>query len=213
LRVVGAGFGRTGTASLRLALERLLEGPCYHMKEAIRRTDHLAWWGEYIRAPREVDWAEILDEYVACAGFPTAAVYDSILERYPEAKVVLTVRDPEDWYASWSRLQASLESVRSLTLGRGSPEVERVLALRDWVVRSALAGQSDRGPSIEAFVSHNERVREALPEQRLLRFDIREGWPPLCAFLGRPVPDEPFPHANQGDLDGLRTIRDLLRSR
>lgn len=190
LRVIGAGFGRTGTLSLKVALERLGFGPCYHMTEVFRHPAHGADWLA-AAAGALTDWERIFAGYGATTDWPGCSFYAELMRAYPEAKVVLTVRDPNRWY----------ESVRS-TIYRAShvadgappgpgPQVPEAL-----VWQSPFSGRfEDRAHAVGVFEGHNREVRERVPADRLLVFDVAEGWGPLCRFLGTEVPPgEPFPH-------------------
>ena len=187
LEVVGAGFGRTGTFSLKLALERLGLGPCYHMFEVGRNPGHRDLWMAMAEGA-DHDWEEILAGYRSAVDWPAAAFYAPLMERYPEAKVVLTVRDPEAWYES-ARATIVPDPER---LGEDtSPMTRRVIW--DGVFDGRV---HDREHALAVFRRHVAEVRARVPRERLLVYDVREGWEPLCAFLGVPVPAEPYPHRN-----------------
>ncbi|MGK5552505.1 sulfotransferase family protein [Actinomadura kijaniata] len=208
MKVIGAGFGRTGTSSLREALERLGFGPCYHMREVARDPSRAAAW----RAAAQgvpVDWERVLDGYASTVDWPGAAFWEELAERFPEAKVVLTVRDADQWYDSARRtvFAGSIRSERPLvrlgfqavrTLDPRFGAFTRMIneAVHDRVFGFPL---SDRERVLEVYRRHLERVRETVPADRLLVYDVREGWEPLCAFLGVPVPDEPFPRSNDAE--------------
>jgi len=194
LGVIGAGFGRTGTLSLKEALERLGFGPCYHMIELIEHPEHVDFW-ERAAAGGEVDWDEVLCGYRAAVDWPACNFYAPLAARYPDAKVVLTVRDPERWY----------ESAQSTIFPRITRPVARDDAVawaraqmqRKVVIEQTFGGEvADREHVLAVFRRHIEEVQRAIPAERLLVYRVADGWPPLCAFLGQPVPDEPFPHVN-----------------
>src|SRR5215204_4669693 len=208
VKVIGAGFGRTGTASLQSALEELGFGPCYHVYEVFEHPEHAAsqksaWRGE------PVDWDEVLGSYEATVDWPACAFYGELMERHPDAKVLLSVRDPDRWYES------TRNTVYELTKLVGRSPFSRVgLALlsllkfgtftvRPLQIAEEIAGQGtfegkfeDKRYAIEVFNRHNEEVKRRVPEERLLVYEVKEGWGPLCKFLGVKVPDEPFPHLN-----------------
>jgi len=198
LRVVGAGFGRTGTLSLKLALESLGFGPCYHMAEVIRHPEHLPAWESATRG-EVVDWTALFRGWGATVDWPACSFAIAIAEAHPEAKVVLGVREPRAWYRScratiW--LPSHLFPLR-LFLDRmpGFDRVQRMAVELIW--RRGFGDRFlDEAHAIGVYEAHLAAVKAAIPADRLLVFDVREGWGPLCAFLGVPVPDRPFPHVN-----------------
>jgi hypothetical protein len=199
LEVIGAGFGRTGTMSLKAALEDLGFGPCYHMVELFEHPEHVERWETIVRGDL-VDWEELFRGYRATVDWPGAAFYKELAERYPEAGVILTVRDSERWY----------ESARNTifnTQGVGSSRAPRMA--RDLAWQKGFDGDvGDRRRMIEAFNRWNEEVKEVVPAERLLVYEVKEGWEPLCGFLGVEAPKgKPFPHLN--DSDSFRTFAGL----
>lgn len=192
LDVIGAGFGRTGTLSLKLALERLGFGPCHHMRELVDDPEQVALWARVARG-ETTDWDEIYRGYRSTVDWPGARYWRELTAHFPRAKVILTVRDPQRWYES---VEGSI--YRGVTMPVQDPAVA---AMRDVVQRLVWDGEfggrfADVDHAIEVFDDHNDAVRREIPADRLLEFEVREGWGPLCAFLGVPVPDEPFPHVN-----------------
>jgi hypothetical protein len=195
LDVLGAGFGRTATMSLKLALERLGFAPCYHMAEIERRREHAEVW---LRAARgqEPDWRELLAGYAAAVDWPVAAFWRQILAAHERTKVILTVRDSDEWYDSFR------ETVMAKALGPAPPASLPVRPLYDLsrtvILEGTFSGRAeDRAHAIAVYERHNADVVAAVEARRLLVFDPAAGWEPLCRFLGRPVPDEPFPRANE----------------
>ena len=190
LRVIGAGFGRTGTLSLREALVRLGLGPCDHMRENFEHPERFALWDEALRrktAGEPIDWRPLLDGFRAIVDWPGAYFWEELTAAHPEAKVVLTVRDPERWYDS---IQATIFSL---------PDEQSSALVRDIVSSRTFNDRlSDRAYCQGVFTQHNDAVRATIAPDRLLVFDVKQGWEPLCAFLGVPVPaDEPFPRVNE----------------
>jgi hypothetical protein len=194
LRVVGAGLGRTGTNSLKVALEQLLGGPCYHMFELARRDgDTPAWraavWGE------PVDWGALLGGYVATVDWPACAFWSELWEANPEAIVLLSTRDSaQTWWQSMERtivptLSAEVAPDEPATARRRAMVVEMMgeRFTRDW---------SDRDAAITAYERHNEQVRQAVPAERLIDWRPSDGWEPICAALELPVPHAAFPREN-----------------
>ncbi len=195
LKVVGAGFGRTGTLSLKDALEKLGFGPCYHMMEVFPRPDHVAMWHR-LAFGHSMDWDLIFRDFRATVDWPAARWWREIAAHYPDAKVLLSVRDPEGWYKSM---------IDTIYQGMKSPVRDGVpegLRLQSEMVRKAILAETfdnrfeDKAHAIEVFERHNQEVRDAIDPARLLVFDVREGWAPLCRFLEVPIPGEPFPRLN-----------------
>jgi hypothetical protein len=187
LRVVGAGLGRTGTHSLKLGLERLLGTPCYHMVEVFRHPEHVPAWHS-AAVGQMPDWNEVFAGYAAAVDWPSSAFWPELSEAFPDALVVLSVRDPEAWWRS------AHETIFS-TLNRVPSSEWRAMIEALFTARFT-ADVTDRDACIAAFERHNARVRASVPPGRLLEWHASQGWEPLCAALGLPVPDEPFPHVN-----------------
>jgi hypothetical protein len=193
LRVVGAGLGRTGTHSLKLALEQVLGGPCYHMLEVINRPDQAAAWHAAARG-EEPDWAVFLGGYVATVDWPAASFWQELAHASPEAVIVLSVRDSEAWWKSAS------ETIFSV-VARGAPPddpgaVAELAMITEVLDRRFTSGWRDRATAIAAYDAHNAQVRATAPPHRLLEWRPGDGWEPLCGALGVAVPAEPFPHVN-----------------
>ncbi len=206
LEIIGAGFGRTGTVSMKAALELLGFGPCYHMREILKarpgfNDGHLELWSQHAHAlaegrPSPIDWKTLLARYAACMDHPTCLYYRELMEAHPEAKVILNVRDPERWFVSWQTLFEGLGFMRAV--GRFVPRVRRAIDVIDVLIRDGqMKGRIDRESNIAEFLRHNAEVVATVPPERLLVFDVKQGWGPLCAFLDVPVPDAPFPHLNE----------------
>lgn len=190
LRVVGAGVGRTGTMSLKLALERLLGGRCYHMIEVFGQPEHVAAWEAAGRGEMP-DWERLFEGYDAAVDWPAAAFWPELSAAFPDAVVVLSTRsDGDAWWRSAS------ETIFTAT--RGAPDDFR--AMWESVSGSRFTDRwQEREAAIEGYQRHNDEVRREVPADRLLEWQPGDGWEPLCAALGLPVPDEPFPHANTTD--------------
>ncbi len=195
LKVVGAGFGRTGTLSLKVALEKLGCGPCYHMAEVFPRPEHVAMWHR-LAFENTIDWDELFGGFQATVDWPSARWWREIAAHYPEAKVLLSVRDPEAWYKSMSDTIA--QPMRE-PAPDSAPEIVR---LQSQMIRKSVLAETfdnrfeDKAHAIEVFKRHSQEVRDAIDPARLLVFDVREGWAPVCRFLDVPIPDEPFPRLN-----------------
>jgi hypothetical protein len=191
LSVIGAGFGRTGTMSLKLALDRLGFGPCYHMVEVFKNPKASGYW-EAAADGRPVDWEEVFAGYGSTVDWPSATFYKQLANAYPEAKVILTVRDPEAWFAS---TQATIFSrhIRDDTEDDWQRMVLKVIG--DLFDRR----MTDKAKLIEVYQRHNEEVRRTIPQERLLVYEVADGWEPLCRFLDAEVPNESMPRANSTD--------------
>ena len=200
LDIIGAGYGRTGTLSMKLALERLGFDPCYHMQEVgIPRPgcneNHLDAWHDFAVHGKPIDWRWLLKEYRACVDFPTCLYYRELMQTFPHARVILNTRDPERWFKSWSALWAAFDTVNDpARVVRNHKFFPFVVAL----VRDRFGASIERDSSIALFNAHIAAVKTAVPADKLLVFSVDQGWTPLCAFLGVAVPDEPFPHVNEG---------------
>jgi Sulfotransferase domain len=215
VKVIGAGFARTGTTSLRRALETLDLGPCYHMSEVIQQPDRARQWLAVAEggADARADWETIFEGYQSAVDWPVSAYWRELADHYPEAKIILTVRDPDRWYDSAAstifrfRLRAerypgkAISKVLGKALTLANPDLGVFMRMTEIIIwRGLLDGRfADRAYTIDVFERHIEEVRKQLPADRLLVFNVAEGWEPLCAFLGVPVPDEPFPNANDSE--------------
>jgi hypothetical protein len=209
LQVIGAGLGRTGTMSLKLALERLGFAPCEHMINLVGDPERVALWLEAARrkaAGEPIAWERLFAGYRATVDWPSVYFWRELVAAYPNAKVVLTVRDPERWYASAGDTILRLTEPRAAD---GSPiplapEVVERRKLLDPLVDAVLfqgtfqGRVADREFALGVFRGHIEAVRAEVPAERLLVFEVGQGWDPLCRFLGVPVPEgEAFPHVNE----------------
>ena len=205
LDVIGAGLGRIGTTSLKAALERLGFGPCYHMTELFQHPEHLEAWRAAARG-EPVDWEEPLANYRSTLDWPGAPFYGDMMRAYPEAKVILTLRDPGRWYESTLNTIYQMKATASSPLFTLAswfvPPMKNVKQAGDIVSdlawRDLFGGRfEDRDHAISVFDEWNESVKRRVPPEKLLVYDVKEGWGPLCAFLGVEIPhNEPFPHLN-----------------
>jgi hypothetical protein len=212
LRIIGAGLGRTGTMSMKLALEQLGLGRCYHMAELIADFSRLPLW--LAAADGVPDWEAAFAGFTATVDYPGCTYWRELAAFYPDAKVLLTVRDPNDWFES---TQATIFSSPMLARIAGSPMEGffQKAVLRDFGDRI-----DDRAFMTAAFERHNAAVRSSVPPERLLVCEVGEGWPRLCQFLGVPVPAAPFPRVNSreemqrmmagaGASPGAATVEDM----
>jgi hypothetical protein len=189
LRVIGAGFGRTGTLSMRTALMRLGFAPCDHMVENEEHPQRFALWDEALRrktAGEPIDWRPLLSGFQAIVDWPGAYFWRELTAAHPQAKVLLTVRDPERWYDS---ISSTIFAMLDDQLPEGSREIIFTRTFGDRL--------TDGAHCQAVFTKHVAAVRAEIAPERLLVFDVKQGWNPLCAFLDVPVPeDEPFPRVN-----------------
>jgi hypothetical protein len=199
MKVIGAGFGRTGTLSLKKALELIGMGPCYHMDEMIRFPKHIdVWKAAALKQP--VDWNDIFSQYESSLDFPASLYYRELLAAYPDAKVILTVREPERWYQSmYDTAYTMMELNTPAWFKKYVPQYKRFADLIDLLIWNGLfSGKfAERQHAIEIYNQHIEQVKKNVPADKLLIFNVKQGWEPLCKFLGVPVPaDTPFPYVN-----------------
>jgi len=210
--VVGAGLGRTGTASLKMALEILGFGPCYHMIEVIRHEQQYIWKsiGDIKAQNKEVEWDRVfsgssIPAYCSVVDFPACCYYRELMDYYPNSKVILTVRDPDRWYDSFYETISKISPTH--------PEYNCLLGCFMWTSPASYIwdwNECDEGRrffgrdalskkenTVRAFVEWEEEVKENVPKERLLVFKVSMGWEPLCEFLEVPIPDMPFPCTNK----------------
>jgi hypothetical protein len=192
LKVVGAGVGRTGTHSLKVALEQLLDAPCYHMIEVFGRPDDVPRW------QRAVDddagpWDDIFGSYVAAVDWPTSAFWEPISAAYPDAIILLSTRSSADaWYESASNTIFA-------AMDRFETENPEWIRMTRGMLGAFTPDVTDAAASKEAYERHNANVRATAPADRLVEWQPGDGWEPICAALKVPVPDAPFPHVNTTD--------------
>ncbi|MEM7105541.1 MAG: sulfotransferase family protein [Bacteroidota bacterium] len=210
LKIIGAGLGRTGTTSLKFALEHLGYTRCYHMIELADDHSRLKYWKKLYKTGQTA-YDKLFAGYQAAVDVPACLFYKQLFEAYPKAKVILTVRDSEDWYAStmktlfrlrrtdmkWQRLAWVLRHVfypRLALMGLSFQFNNKVL----W--KGKFQGRfEDKAFAIQKYHEHNAAVKHLIPKEQLLVFNIRDGWAPLCSFLNLPIPEIPFPKMNHRD--------------
>jgi len=175
--VIGVGFGRTGTASLKGVLELLGFGPCYHMREIRREPARAADWLA-VAAGTERDWSRVLAGYRSTVDWPAATYWRDLVDAYPHARVILTVRDPDEWYASVER------TLYQQDLGP-RPDQAGFAAMRHAVVWDGVFDGrfADRTHAIERFRQHNADVVAHVAADRLLVYRVGDDWAPLCDFV------------------------------
>ncbi len=193
LSVIGAGFGRTGTLSLKGALETLGFDPCYHMIEVMHHGFGGIW--SDIAHGGTPDWEAVFKGYRATVDWPACNYYRELADLYPDAKVLLSLRDAGKWYDS---CQNTIFRAMRMERPDAPPNLKTQMSMaRKLVVENTFGGNiDDRAHCISVYNRHNETVRQVIPKDRLLVFQPSDGWEPLCGFLGVRVPDAPYPKVN-----------------
>lgn len=194
LQVIGAGFGRTGTHSLALALDRLGFGPCYTLLDVDKNAGHIDLWFDALEG-RPVDWSALYQDHRSAVEWPTISFLPQLINHFPQAKVILTVRDPDSWYESAATtIFPGLEA----TTKHPDPEIrERSNLKRRMILEQVFSDRYwDKTHAIKVYRNHVKAVNKLVPANRLLHYQVTDGWSPLCAFLGVTEPDDPFPRRN-----------------
>jgi hypothetical protein len=204
LRVVGAGLGRTGTHSLKLALEQLLGAPCYHMVEVFGRPDDIPRWADAADG-EPVDWNALMHGYTAAVDWPAAAFWSELADEFPGAIVLLSTRASAD--AWWKSANDTIFQVVAREPPPDPVGRAQIMMIRRLLERRFTPDWSDATAAKRAYEQHNETVRAHVPRDRLGEWQGGDGWEPICAALGLPVPDAAFPHVNT--TDDFRTMAGL----
>ncbi len=194
MKVIGAGFGRTGTLSLKFALEKLGFDKCYHMMEVMKHPEHERYWADAHRG-KEIDWEALFDGYQASVDWPSCNLWREQLARYPDAKVLLSQRDPDRWYDSVMATiyQSTLDGMKSEDPARRT----HVDWINETIWNRVFDGRmDDRAHVIACFEAHNQSVIDEVPPEKLLVYEPGQGWEPICNFLNVPVPHEDYPRVN-----------------
>lgn len=194
IQIIGAGFGRTGTLSLKYGLEMLGYSQCYHMMELMNHPQHKELW---IQAHNgcAIDWHSLYEGYQATVDWPSCNLWRTLMQEYPEAKVILSIRDPDKWYDS---IMATIYKSSRMSLESDNPKNQQSGQwAMDIIWGRLFAGRmDDRDHVIDVFTRHNEEVIRTVPKDRLLVFEASQGWPPLCGFLEVDLPDKDYPRVN-----------------
>lgn len=200
LKVIGFGYPRTGTMSLKHALEMLGHGPCYHMIEVFRRPTDAAFWMDAWRkhvadAPTaSIDWKQPFSGFQSTTDCPASGFWKRLIADFPDAKFILTERDPESWYLSFRNTvyQAMTQPEKSTGDHREVQEMAKTLIL-DGLFEGRF---EDKDFAISKLQDYSRQIRSAVPPDQLLVMDISDGWGPLCGFLEVPIPEDDFPRSN-----------------
>ncbi|MEM7098397.1 MAG: sulfotransferase family protein [Pseudomonadota bacterium] len=211
LKIIGAGFGRTGTLSLKHALEELGFGPCYHMAEIPNHPEHIPEWRKATRG-EPIDWVALFQDYQATVDWPGCTFWREILEVNPDAKVLLSLRDPHDWHRS---VMNTIYHAMTSRIPKGSPQFlqDYQSFSRELCIDRDFSGRlDDEVFAIEVFKQHTESVRAEVPAEQLIEYEVGSGWEPLCEALQVDIPDTPYPRMNssveyQEKMDALRSAR------
>ncbi len=192
IQVFGAGVGRTGTFSLKLAINQIGLGPCHHMEAVLHNMPvQVPLWSAAVDG--NPNWNAIYDGFDSAVDWPTAAFFRELLEAYPSAKFVLTERNPENWANSFGATIYKLLADKD----QSPPEMRPWLDMCSGVIaKTGFHPGLDYDGLMNAFIAHNEAVRATIPASQLLIYEVKQGWGPLCEFLDVPAPDEPFPRTN-----------------
>ena len=208
LQIIGAGYGRTGTRSLKLALEQLGFDPCHHVQTLIDNPIQARRWLAFTRGAPP-DWSYLFENHRAAVDYPSAIYYQELMTEFPDAKVILTERDADSWYDS------TFDTIFQLG-GHGVPWYIRLIPPLATLVeiphrmiwQGVFNGRfEDRDYAISLYQQHNEAVKQTVPPNQLLIYSVKEGWEPLCRFLNVPVPETPFPRTNERNKMKVRIQR------
>lgn len=192
LKVIGAGVGRTGTYSLKLAINQVGAGPCHHMEEVLHNMpEQVPLWAS--AAADKANWSTVFSGYQSAVDWPTACFFRELLKEYPVAKFILTLRDPERWANSFSATIYKLIAEKDAVPKNMRAWLDMASSV---IARTGFPLGLEHDELVRAFNAHNDAVKETIPESQLLVFDVRDGWGPLCDFLEVPVPAEDFPRTN-----------------
>lgn len=186
LKVIGTGFGRTGTNSMQVALEILGFGPCHHMFEIANNPLMKTRWGGFVGTGQTPDWESLFEGYSSCMDWPSAHYWRELVEVYPEAHVILTWRSTESWWASYHKTLMQFRQTTDDHASVGYRTLDMVFGKRF----------EDRAHVTGLYEANVAAVKAEVPAERLLIHKLGDGWGPLCAHLDVPVPDQPYPQTN-----------------
>ena len=197
MKVLGAGFGRTGTMSLKIALEKLGIGPCYHMREVVLHPSHIKIWYDISRGEHP-NWDRLFSGFNSAVDFPVCLFYEELVNKFPDAKFILTLRDFDTWYKSTAN---TIYKVPTMLPGWFEWVVYPIRMFIEMQVILIWVGLfknnfSDRESTELVYNEHIESIKKTIPADKLLIYRINEGWGPLCEFLNVEKPETPFPKVN-----------------
>lgn len=203
-KVLVVGMSRTGTSSMKKALEIIYSAPVYHMSVILNKPQHLKFWSDLAFgrfSPQSVDWKQFFRGYVAVTDLPSAYFFQSISKDFPDAKIILSLRDEQEWVNSYCRL---MESGQRFRLFKFLPPLNRLWPFAEQMTRLVFGklivseDGIDRSAILAGYLKHNENVRSFFAQENILEFDVRQGWEPLCKFLNTEIPAASFPFQNAG---------------
>ena len=203
MEVIGAGWGRTGTRSLKHALQFLTGRPSYHMQNILlNKKEAIKWHNSIFKNNETFDWGEIYKGYGACLDFPSCNYYKELMNAFPQAKVILTIRDDVSWIKSWNVLNNKI--LKSFTFKFLAKVPKTSFKLQKDIHNKLILGKSGAfqgavtdEEKMKKFNKWNESVIKHVPKERLLVYEVKQGWGPLCKFLNVPEPNIPFPYKNK----------------
>ena len=198
LEVIGAGFGRTGTKSLKRALEMLGYNKCHHMVEVMKSKEQIQHW-DRVSKGEDVNWDEVFEKFHASVDWPSAHFYKELADHFPDAKVVLGIRNPDVWYKSTSETIYLVSNAAPNWIKTLVPSTRIFYNMINRIIWDGrFEGRfEDRDFAVQIFEDHIEAVKSSIPPERLLIHQPQDGWEPLCEFLGKPIPDSPYPYLNE----------------
>jgi Sulfotransferase domain len=191
LSIIGAGLGRTGTLSLKLALEELLDGPCYHMLAVRERPADPDVWADAYEG-KMPDWVSFFGDYRAAVDWPSAPFWRELSEVFPDAPILLSVRDADSW---WKSASSTIFIALETYFAPDAPDDGWTRMGRGMMTQFTPRWR-DETAAKAAYLAYNDDVRRRAPADRLVEWSPGDGWEPICSALGRRVPDHPFPHVN-----------------
>lgn len=210
LQVIGAGFGRTGTNSLKIALEKLGYQPCHHMKEVVPSKQQLNYFAQ-LASGRKLDWDIVFADFQASVDWPSAKYHAELAEQFPDAKIVLSTRDVDKWYTSTRETIFAVSQAIPAWLRLLSPRVRTLHRMvNETVWNGVFNGRFlDEKYAKQVYLDHIEAVKAHYPAERLLLHSASDGWLPLCEFLNRDLPQEPYPQVNEAQ--EIKRVVKILR--
>ena len=185
LSVIGAGFGRTGTASMKTALELLDLGCCHHMKEVTTPEQNSFWLAA--AEGKDMQWDQVFEGFGCCIDWPAAFFWRELSEYYPDAKILLTIRDPESWYKSMEN------TIFNVLKAKPEPFAVAVKLIGERLFEERFG---DKEFVIGLYEQNIRDVQAEFSSDRLLTYELGSGWEPLCRFLDKPIPNIAFPQSN-----------------
>jgi len=219
LKIIGSGMGRTGTHSLKEALEQLGFGKCYHMIELLNNPKGLPCFVDAENG-KNPDWDSLFTGYLSAIDYPVAKYYKQLIAKYPNAKVIHTVRDPESWYNScmqtifWASKPNASRIIKMLVRMPFSKDLRKRLPVLKYngmlVDKEFGKNLKDKATVIKKYNERTEEVLATVPKERLLVFKAQDGWEPLCKFLNVPVPSTPYPKSNTKD-EFIQNVKNMTK--